>query len=473
MSTPEIAWSVPMPPAPVPDGDPMAVAISAVSSAFASLGRVFFCVDASFHILHASSHLDQFLGEGAARRAEGRLLADILGSELFGPAGTLRQLLLAGERREGWRSSLTVPGSAPRLVSVTAAPFCPEPGAVCDPRVAFVVVLRPAEEDQASVVSPFPGLIGRSPAMERVFRLIENLEHSEATVLLTGESGTGKEVVANAIHARSPRRAGPFVAVNCGALPGELLESEMFGHVRGAFTGAVRDRIGRFELAAGGTLFLDEVADLPLPLQVKLLRVLQERTFERVGESRPRTTDARIVAATNTDLRRAVQEGRFREDLYYRLRVVPLEIPALRQRRQDVEPLATFLLARVGARQGRALRFAPDTLRLLLEYPWPGNVRELENALEYAVAVCKGQTILPEDLPAELGAGAPAPFAPLPVAAGFVAALPARRAEADAVDSARIRGALDACRWRRHEAARTLGISRTTLWRRMRELGLE
>jgi DNA-binding NtrC family response regulator len=336
-------------------------------------------------------------------------------------------------------------------------------------------VLRPAEEDQNAAASRFPGLIGRSPSMERIFRLIENLEHSEAAVLLAGESGTGKEVVAQAIHARSPRRAGPFVAVNCGALPGELLESELFGHVRGAFTGAVRDRAGRFELAAGGTLFLDEVADLPLHLQVKLLRVLQERTFERVGESRPRTSDARILAATHVDLRRAVHSGRFREDLYYRLRVVPIEIPPLRDRREDIEPLATFLLARVGARQGRALRFSPDVLRLLIEHSWPGNVRELENALEYAVAVCKGQTILPEDLPGEVG-GAPV-AAPVVTSAPHAAPLRrqgnGQRAEADAIDLARIRGALEACHWRRHEAARALGISRTTLWRRMRELGLE
>jgi len=460
-----------LPAAPLSDEAALSAALAGVSSAFASLGRVFLCVDASFHLLHASSNLDHMVGSGAAQRAEGRALADILGSELFGPAGTLRQLLLAGERREGWRSSLAVPGATPRLVSVTAAPFCPEPGAVCDTRVAYVVVLRPAEEEQNNAVSPFPGLIGRSPAMERIFRLIENLEHSEATVLLTGESGTGKEIVAHAIHARSPRRAGPFVAVNCGALPGELLESELFGHVRGAFTGAVRDRAGRFELAAGGTLFLDEVADLPLHLQVKLLRVLQERTFERVGESRPRTSDARIVAATNVDLRRAVQQGRFREDLYYRLRVVPIEIPPLRDRREDIEPLATFLLARVGARQGRALRFSPDALRLLLEHSWPGNVRELENALEYAVAVCKGQTILPEDLPGEVDAGVPA--AVPSITAGAVRPNGGHSSEAEAVDSARIRGALDACRWRRHEAARVLGISRTTLWRRMRELGLE
>jgi len=445
-------------------------ALEGVSAAFASLGRVFLCVDAGFRVLHASSLLDRLIGRGSAEAARGRPVAQLLGAELFGPSGTLRQLLLAGERREGWRSMLTVGDTKPRLVSLTAAPFPSDPGSVCDPRVAYIVVLRPAEEDEAAAGggSPFPGLIGRSPAMERVFRLIENLEQSEATVLLTGESGTGKEVLARAIHAHSPRRGGPFVAVNCGALPGELLESELFGHVRGAFTGAVRERAGRFEVAAGGTLFLDEVADLPLQLQVKLLRVLQERTFERVGESQSRRTDARIIAATNLDLRRAVQEGRFREDLFYRLRVVPIELPPLRERREDIEPLATYLLARVAGRHGRALRFSPDALRALLDYAWPGNVRELENALEYAVAVCKGQTILPEDLPAELQQGGAST-----TTADSSAADPHGDQRRSSADAQVLRHALEAHRWRRVEAARALGISRATLWRRMREAGLQ
>ncbi|MGE5125354.1 MAG: sigma-54 interaction domain-containing protein, partial [Betaproteobacteria bacterium] len=318
-------------------------------------------------------------------------------------------------------------------------------------------------------------VIVSSPRMRKVMQLVAKVAPASSTVLITGETGTGKDVIARAIHYNSPRKDAAFVVADCAALSESLLESELFGHVRGAFTGAVRDRAGRFEVAAGGTLFLDEVADLPLALQVKLLRVLQERTFERVGESRPRTSDARIVAATNVDLRRAVQEGRFREDLYYRLRVVPIEVPPLRARREDIEPLATFLLARVGARQGRALRFSPDALRLLLEHAWPGNVRELENALEYAVAVCKGQTILPEDLPGEIAAGAH-DAAPARTFTAVVSPQPspsqgaAAPAEADAVDAARIRGALEACHWRRHEAARVLGISRTTLWRRMREL---
>ena len=444
-------------------------AVEGVSAAFASLGRVFLCVDAGFCVVHASSLLDRLAGRGTADAARGRPLAELLGAELFGPSGTLRQALLTGERREGWRSMLTIASAKPRLVSLTAAPFHSDPGSACDPRVAYVVVLRPAEEDQvaAGIDSPFPGLIGRSPAMDRVFRLVENLEQSEATVLLTGESGTGKEILARAIHAHSPRRGGPFVAVNCGALPGELLESELFGHVRGAFTGAVRERAGRFEVAAGGTLFLDEVADLPLPLQVKLLRVLQERTFERVGESQSRRTDARIIAATNADLKRAVQEGRFREDLFYRLRVVPIELPPLRDRREDVEPIATYLLARVAARHGRALRFSPDALRALLDHDWPGNVRELENSLEYAVAVCKGQTILPEDLPAEAQA-----HTPVSLGNGPSLRLEPRSTAASALDVDRLRRALEDHRWRRDDAARALGISRATLWRRMREAGL-
>ena len=479
MSLSETPFSALPPPGfPSPDELALSAALAGVSSAFASLGRVFFCVDASFHILHASSHLDHLLGEG--RGAAGR------GPAARGPA-RLRALrprrhaaAAAPGRRAARGLALLADGAGrPRraLVSVTAAPFCAEPGAVCDPRVAYVVVLRPAEEDQnATAGSPFPGLIGRSPAMQRIFRLVENLEHSEATVLLTGESGTGKEVVARAIHARSPRRGGPFVAVNCGALPGELLESELFGHVRGAFTGAVRDRAGRFELAAGGTLFLDEIGDLPLHLQVKLLRVLQERTFERVGESQPRTSDARIIAATQRDLRRAVQEGRFREDLYYRLRVVPIEIPPLRERREDIEPLATFLLARVGRAAGaRAALLARRRCACSSSTPGRATCASSRTRSSTRSPCARARRSCPRTCPARCGRRAPGRDAARPRRTRRRSRRPTTgaAAEADAIDAARIRGALEACRWKRHEAARVLGISRTTLWRRMRELGLE
>jgi transcriptional regulator with GAF, ATPase, and Fis domain len=306
------------------------------------------------------------------------------------------------------------------------------------------------------------------------------LQSSEATVLVSGESGTGKEVTARMIHAHSPRRNGPFVAVNAAALPGELLETELFGHVRGSFTGATKDRVGRFEAAHDGTLFLDEVGDLPLHLQVKLLRVLQEHTFERVGDNQARSTNARIIAATHRDLRRAVAAGNFREDLYYRLRVFPIEIPPLRERREDIEPIARLLLSRVGARTGRALRFSPDALRVLLSHDWPGNVRELENALEFAATVCQGQTLQPEDLPPEVHGRAASPDA----AHGAVATSPAagRRPAAaghvagerpDLPGAAALKAALEAHRWSRADTARALGVSRSTLWRRMRALGLE
>ena len=447
------------PSCPTPEAQ---AAWAGVSMAFASLGRMFLCLDREFRVLHASRLSDAVASGNES--VSGRPIEEILGADLFGEQGSLRQALLEGERREGWRASLHVQGSEPQLVSVTAAPFPKDPQGICDPRVAYVVVLRPEDQDPSNLgaSTAFCGMVARSDSMARIFRLIQTLSQSEATVLLTGESGTGKERVARAIHEYSPRRHGLFVAVNCGALPADLLESELFGHVRGAFTGAVRDRVGRFELAARGTLFLDEVADLPVALQVKLLRALQERTFERVGESSSRTTDARIVAATNLNLRRAVTEGRFREDLYYRLRVVPIHLPPLRERREDIGPLALHLLARVGARHGRAVRLSPDTLRALLRHHWPGNVRELENTLEYAVTVASGQTILPDDLPVEFSTGTPAHIA---------AAEPEPAAPADE-EGRRLRATLDAHGWKRDEAARALGISRTTLWRKMRELRL-
>ncbi len=455
----------------------MSLILEALSTVFDSLGRAFVCLDRSFCVVHSSQGFRALVGEDTAKTLPGRAIEEVLGPELFGADGALRRALEAGERREGWGATLHQEDAGPRLVSVTTAPIRHDPSSsVCDPRVAYLIVLRPAEDKEDSgAQSPtvFSGLVARSQAMRRIFLLIEKLEQSEATVLITGESGTGKELVARAIHLHSPQRKGPFVAVNCGALPGDLLESELFGHVRGAFTGATRDRIGRFELAAGGTLFLDEAGDLPLHLQVKLLRVLQERTFERVGESRSRSTDARIIAATNLELRQAVLDGQFREDLFYRLRVLPIDIPPLRERREDIEPLARYLLSRVGAHQGRSLRLSPEALRLLLRHDWPGNARELENALEYAVAVCEAQTIHPQDLPPELvdpaAAGSP-PAADLR-SRSTAAQAPEPPRSSDG-DKERLLAALEANHWRRDQAAKQLGISRTTLWRKMRELGL-
>ncbi len=459
----------------LPPDDLLSAILEGVSTIFYSLGRSLICLNSNFQIVHASVALDQLIGEGAGGAIVGRPVEEVFGPDLFGPAGSMRRALAAGEIREGWGATLQIADHQPRLVSITGAPVIHLNPEICDPRVAFVVVIRLPEDDHDDATAAptiFSGLVARSNSMLRIFSLIEHLSESDATVLITGESGTGKELIARATHVHSPRRKDPFVAVNCGALPGDLLESELFGHIRGAFTGAVRDRTGRFELAAGGTIFLDEVGDLPLPLQVKLLRVLQERTFERVGESESRTTDARVIAATNKDLRQAVVDGSFREDLYYRLRVVPLWIPPLRERREDIEPLTRHLLSRVSRRHDRSVRLAPDAMRAILRYPWPGNVRELENALEYAVAVSRGQTLHAQDLPLEIAGEEvelslstnPPPEDPTPA--------PTPGLESPSSELERIRNALDAHQWRRSEAAIALGMSRTTLWRKMRQYGL-
>jgi transcriptional regulator with PAS, ATPase and Fis domain len=239
-----------------------------------------------------------------------------------------------------------------------------------------------------------PGIVGDSPAMREVYRLTHLVAPTPASVLLVGETGTGKEMVARAIHRLSPRAEGPYVRVNCGALAESLLESELFGHVKGAFTGAIDNKIGRFEAAHGGTIFLDEISSMSAKLQVKLLRVLQEKELERVGESRTIRVDTRVVAATNELLEDEIAAGRFRDDLYYRLNVVPIYLPPLRERREDIPDLARFFLERHSEEHGRdAPELGPDMLRLLGQHDWPGNVRELENYMERAVVLSRGQKL--------------------------------------------------------------------------------
>ncbi len=247
----------------------------------------------------------------------------------------------------------------------------------------------------------FSNIIGRSEAMLAVFQLIETIAQTNSTVLITGESGTGKELAARAIHFNSPRRDRPFIALNCGALTETLLESELFGHVRGAFTGAAANKKGLVEIADKGTIFLDEIGEMSPLMQVKLLRVLQERTFRRVGGTEEVPADIRIVAATNRDLVAMVAEGRFREDLYYRINVIPLHLPSLRERREDIPLLAQHFVERFSADMGKAVQgLSADCLRCLQEYHWPGNIRELENAMERAVALERTPLILPDSLPA-------------------------------------------------------------------------
>ncbi len=246
----------------------------------------------------------------------------------------------------------------------------------------------------------FKNIVGQSEAMQEVFRLVEKVADTDSTVLITGESGTGKELIAHAIHYASDRRDKPFIPVNCAAIPEELLESELFGHEKGAFTHAIKTRIGRFELANKGTIFLDEIGEMSPSLQVKLLRVLQERKFERVGGVKTISVDIRIVAATNIDLEEAVKEGRFREDLFYRLNVIPIKMPPLRERRSDIPLLANHFLKQYSQGKGRKVEaISKEAMEILMNYDWPGNVRELENIIERVVILSNGKVIKKEDLP--------------------------------------------------------------------------
>ncbi len=309
------------------------------------------------------------------------------------------------------------------------------------------------------------GILTRDPSMKQLLRQLARVARTHASVLIRGETGSGKELVARALHAASPRASGPFRALNCAALPPALLESELFGHVRGAFTGAVKDSPGHFRLASGGTLFLDEVGELPLEVQAKLLRVLQERTVIPIGGREPIDVDVRIVAATHRSLRQAVGQHEFRADLMYRLRVVPLFLPALRDRPADVEILARHFCDVLAQDTGRNIqRIAPSALRALENHAWPGNVRELRNVVEYALVMGDGPVLTDADLPAEvLGADPGAPAAN--TGSDIPDDLPA--------EARRLLRALERSGGHHGRAAQALGLSRVTLWRKLRRYGLD
>jgi DNA-binding NtrC family response regulator len=323
-------------------------------------------------------------------------------------------------------------------------------------------------------------MLGASPRMQRIFRLVSKVARTDSTVLITGESGTGKELIARALHLQSRRSSGPFVPVNVGAIPETLIESELFGSVRGAFTGAVGDRRGLVEEANRGTLFLDEIGEMPIAAQVKLLRTLESNEVRRLGDNATRIVDVRVLAATHRDLQADVAAGRFREDLFYRLNVVQIDIPPLRERREDIGLLASYFLERAAARAGRdGLEFSPEARALLERYDYPGNVRELENAIEHAVAVSDGRRLLPSDLPSALRAprllprqgGASRPE-PSPAAGRGPGADPRDTWSLADVEREHILRVLRLHDGNSTAAARQLGISRTTLWRKLREYGI-
>ncbi len=311
----------------------------------------------------------------------------------------------------------------------------------------------------------FHGLVGKSPLMQQVFELTGKAAQSEAPVIIYGDSGTGKELVAHAIHTLGPRREGPFITCNCAALNEALLESELFGHVKGAFTGAYTHRLGRFEAAHRGDIFLDEIGDIPAAIQVKLLRVLETKQFERVGDHRPITTDVRIITATHRHLESLVAEGRFRGDLFFRINIIPIHLPPLRERLEDIALLVDHFLGRLRQTSGKAITgVTREAMQALLEYHWPGNVRELKGALEYGAVIAEAGFIAPEHLPPKIRGARLSPVTP-------EAAGPPLEVETD--EKTALIAALREARGNQSRAAALLGVSRVTVWHRMKKYGID
>jgi sigma-54 dependent transcriptional regulator, acetoin dehydrogenase operon transcriptional activator AcoR len=352
--------------------------------------------------------------------------------------------------------SITTKNGEPRRIEFRATLMRGDQGEVVGVLAAFsdVTVLHELQR-RSGETNRFANIIGADSQMRGLFQQIIDVAQYDFPVHLFGETGTGKELVANAIHNESRRGGAPFVPINCGALPEGLIESELFGHVKGAFSGAIRDKKGRFELADGGSVFLDEVADLPKPLQVKLLRFLQEGRFEKVGGERTVSVNVRVISATNKDLRAEVQRSTFREDLFYRLNVIPIHIPPLRERRNDVPLLAEHFLRQVAERSGHKVpKISEAAMALLMDYPWPGNVRELQNAVQFAIVKCDKKSITPNDLPLELRQMKCAPVRPERI----------RKLTAQAVEEALVQTGGNKAR-----AARKLGVGRATLYRFLEE----
>lgn len=309
----------------------------------------------------------------------------------------------------------------------------------------------------------FQGLVGKSSRMQQVFSLTQKAAQSEAPVIIYGDSGTGKELVAHAIHALGPRKEGPFITCNCAALNEALLESELFGHVKGAFTGAYTHRQGRFEAAHRGDIFLDEIGDIPPAIQVKLLRVLETKQFERVGDHRPITAETRLITATHRDLESLVAQGKFREDLFFRINVIPIHLPPLRERQEDIPLLVEHFRKRLRRRSGKGITgLSRETMNIFLDYPWPGNVRELKAALEYAFVVAEDGLITPEHLPPKMGCLAPPRETPREAGGP-----PEAEERNTLIDALRQTGG------NQSRAAALLGVSRVTVWHRMKKYGID
>jgi PAS domain S-box-containing protein len=451
-----------------------------LSAILRSLSEAVLTVDRDHRISSFNRAAERLFGISASE-ALGKDCRGILRAS-FGPA---QHDCPMGDLAEGGKPRSDVDGTLVRadgrIVPVSASWAFFEDDAA--ERLGFVISFRSFEEierlaEERKGKFPFRDIVGKTPRIRQIFDMIDVVKDTDSTVLITGESGTGKGLFARAIHDLSPRRESPFVKVNCAALTETLLESELFGHIRGAFTGAIADKVGRFEAAGGGTIFLDEIGEISPALQVKLLRVLQDREFERVGSSKTQSVDLRVIAATNRDLKAAMASGQFRGDLFYRLNVIPISIPPLRERREDIPLLVDHVLKHL-KRRGleRVKAVAPEAMRCLMEYPWPGNIRELENVLERGMVCARGRVLSMEDLPDELRERCPPRRESSPAMPPGGGAVESPQTDIRAgVEEEGERGnllrTLDVHRWNRKDAAVALGIDRSTLWRRMKRLGL-
>jgi PAS domain S-box-containing protein len=421
-----------------------------------------FTVDRQWRITSFNRAAEEITGV-TRKAAIGRRCSEVMRSSMCGESCALQRTLKTGKPIIG-RSGYIIDADGNRIpISISTAVLRDGNGRVIGGAETFrdlseVEALRRELEGKFRVGD----LSSCSPLMQRVFEVLPAIAASPSTVLVLGETGTGKELVARTIHTLSPRNLGPFVALNCGALPDTLLESELFGYKAGAFTGAHKDKPGRFALAKGGTLLLDEIGEVSPALQVRLLRVLQDWTYEPLGATRSETADVRVIVATNKDLAEEVRQGRFREDLYYRVNVVRVELPPLRRRKEDIPLLVDLFISRFNHLQGKTVPgIAAESLSLLMAHDWPGNIRELENAIEHAFILCSNGYIGIPHLPAELTArGAKAdPDSDM-------------RTAHDLLDAQAIRAALERHAFNRLAAARDLGIHKTTLFRKVKKLGI-
>jgi PAS domain S-box-containing protein len=423
-----------------------------------SLGEGVITIDKDFRVTFFNRAAEIITGY-KREEVSGRLCKVVFDCELCETKCPIGLILETNQNIYDFTSNILLKDGSRKSIKLNAAILkngddIPKGGVISFRDLSEIEALK---EDGKSMTS-FYGIIGQSKAMQQIFELIKEISKSDAAVLIQGESGTGKELIANAIQATSLRKGKPFVKVNCSVFPENLLASELFGHVKGAFTDAIKDRPGRFELADGGTIFLDEVAEMPLQTQIQLLRVLQEGAFERVGESIPRKSNVRVIAATNINIEEALSEGKLREDLYYRLNVIPVVIPSLRKRKDDIPYLVKYFIEDFSKAYGKDINDITNfALDILMNYNWPGNVRELENIIEYAVVRTKDlQIITKESLPSSFGH--------LPITKNIDQKVYKKESAAEIVQL------LQKHHWNKTRVAKELGIGRTTLWRMLKSV---